>query len=140
MTSRALRMIYREIPGTTPCRQGCMDCCGPVPWTAEEFALVQDRLPPTARIITLMGNTTVENPATHRCAFASPVGCMVYDKRPAMCRLFGAVANAPLLACPYGVHATRPLSAAQAADLRDRYASLPPLQPAANKKGSPDEP
>ncbi len=131
MTSRALRMIYREIPRTSACKASCVDCCGPVPWAAEEFALVQADLPLGSRMTTLLGSLTVENPATGKCAFASPAGCRVYDRRPFMCRLFGAVAGEPLLACPHGVRAARPLSPRQAAALRDRYDRHPQLAPAA---------
>lgn len=124
MTSRALRMIYREIPATSACRAGCTDCCGPVPWSAEEFARVEADLPPGARPTEVFGIPSVENPATGRCAFASPLGCMVYDRRPFMCRLFGA-ANQAALTCPHGVRAKRPLSAAQASALTARYLQQP---------------
>ena len=131
MTSRALRMLYRGIPPTSACVAGCIGCCGAVPWSAEEFARVQPDLPLGSRMTTLFGRVTVENPATGKCAFASPAGCRVYDRRPFMCRLFGAVAEEPMLACPYGVRAARPLSPRQAAALRDRYDQHPPLAPAA---------
>lgn len=128
MTTRPLRMLYREIPATSPCRAGCSDCCGPVPWSAEEFARVEADLPLGSRRIHLFGSDTVENAATGKCAFASPVGCLVYDRRPFMCRLFGAARGAPGLECPHGVRAARPLSAAHADALTDRYRAMPRAQ------------
>lgn len=128
MTSRALRMINRIIPATSACRPGCGDCCGPVPWSAEEFARVKADLPPGSHRVSIGGIQTVENPATRKCAFLGPAGCTVYDRRPYMCRLFGAAA-VPALTCPHGVRAKRPLSPDQAHALTARYDREPPLAP-----------
>lgn len=121
MTSRTLRMLYRQVPATSPCVAGCMDCCGPVPWTTEEAGRVQADLPPGALTTVVEGVVTWANAATGKCVFASPQGCRVYDRRPFMCRIFGA-ADAPILTCPHGVRAKRPLTDQQARRLTDAYA------------------
>lgn len=129
MTSRALRMLYRQIPATSPCRAGCMDCCGPVPWSAEEFARVAADLPMGSQRVDLFGVDGLENPVTGRCPFASPQGCRVYDRRPFMCRLFGSTKGAPLLACPHGVKAHAPLTVTRADVLTHEYRQLDPAGP-----------
>ncbi|MFA9204877.1 MAG: YkgJ family cysteine cluster protein [Bacteroidia bacterium] len=113
MTSRTLRMLYRQIPKTSPCKAGCMDCCGPVAWAKEEFAKVEADLLPSSARIELMGVSSVVDAVSGRCAFATPQGCRVYDRRPLVCRLFGALKGAPLMECPHGVKAAKPLTVKQ---------------------------
>jgi hypothetical protein len=71
------------------CVPGCHDCCGPVTTSSIEMA----RLP-------------VRSEARHAAALADlscphlgAEGCMVYDERPLICRLFGTT---PSLPCPHG--------------------------------------
>jgi Fe-S-cluster containining protein len=119
-SKRALRMLYREIPATSACRAACMDCCGPVPWSDAEFARVKSDVPATAAWIEVQGVRAMIDALSQRCPFASPTGCKVYDRRPFMCRLFGA-ANDPQLTCPHGCKAVNPLSARAARALTERY-------------------
>ncbi len=119
MTSRALRMLYRDIPATSPCKPGCNACCGPIPWTKDELSRVE--IPLGSEWVSFGGTPALQSAATGMCPFLTPGGCSVYDRRPFMCRIFGATKGEPLLACPHGVKADRPLSAAKAAILMDRY-------------------
>jgi len=92
------RALYKQIP-TFKCRTGCTDCCGPVPvteWEAERLGIAGKTLTPT-------------KPGTLACLFSTEDGCSVYDKRPYMCRAFGAV-DEPRLACPHGCKPKRLLS------------------------------
>lgn len=126
MTSRALRMLYRDIPAVSPCKSGCHACCGPVPWTVEEFARVRDRLPAGSQSVSVMGVASVQNAISGMCAFLGLDGCSVYADRPFMCRIFGATKGDDKLQCPHGVGAARPLSAAKASALTAIYAEMKP--------------
>ncbi len=119
--SRNMRMIYREIPETSRCKAKCMDCCGPVPWSDEEFSRVQAEVPVTAIWNEIMGVRGLLNPLTGLCPFASPEGCKVYDRRPFMCRLFATSIEDTRLRCPHGVKPPAPLSAVKAGNLTQKY-------------------
>jgi uncharacterized protein len=84
------------------CRTGCHDCCGLVPFLTPE----KDRasvLRPLEQWEKFDGNSWVTKSAlaTMRCPFLTDGGCGIYDDRPVICRLFGAV-DAPLMTCPHG--------------------------------------
>lgn len=51
--------------------------------------------------------------------------CTVYDARPLMCRMFGAV-KAERLTCPFGAKAARPMTDAQGHALVRRYKEAAP--------------
>lgn len=103
------------------CRRGCSDCCGPVPWSPAEWARVERDLPAAAQVRDIGDGWRVAfNPLTRKCPFAGAAGCAVYDRRPFLCRLFGT-ARDPLLACPRDCGPERPLTAAAAARLAERY-------------------
>lgn len=78
---------YERIPSFT-CKTGCTDCCGPVPFTSEEWAL-------------LTPEEQAQEPNGVTCQFASSAGCQIYDRRPLMCRLFGTV-DEERMRCPNG--------------------------------------
>lgn len=120
MTCRTLRMLYRDVPAMS-CLPGCTDCCGPVPWSADEWARVAQEPAALSADRETMGNAVVPTvPGTLRCPFASAEGCTVYDRRPLVCRMFGVVRDARLT-CPHGCGPKRKLSAEQGAALRHRY-------------------
>ena len=86
----AHRRIYKQIH-TMSCREGCSDCCGPVPLSKWE-----------AKRLGVEGIMTPVKPGTLTCAFVGEDRkCTVYDKRPYICRVFGC-AEHPMLTCPYG--------------------------------------
>ncbi len=114
-------MVYRDIPSTPACVKGCADCCGPVPWSAEERLRIEGDIPADAEWIKISGGEALSDPKTNRCPFVlSGGGCGVYDRRPFMCRLFGA-ADTALMICPHGCNAKRPMSEAAAITLFARY-------------------
>ena len=92
---------YFTIP-EMKCRPGCGDCCGPVPWTPQRLAAVEARIPPgTQRFPIGRGVIVLARPDSMKCPFWSPViGCGVYQDRPTVCRLFGAVDH-PQMICPH---------------------------------------
>jgi hypothetical protein len=121
MTSRALRMLYRDIPAV-PCRTGCTDCCGPVPWNPEELARVAADIPPGTQREAFGGATLLVNPhANLRCPFVGPAGCTVYDRRPLLCRTFGTAPAEPRMRCPHGAQPARPLQPAAVRRLTAQY-------------------
>jgi len=72
----------KMIPEFT-CKKGCHDCCGPVPFSKEEWSRVPDKRKATSLT----------------CPYVGEKGCDIYEERPLMCRLFGAVED---LKCPHG--------------------------------------
>jgi Fe-S-cluster containining protein len=83
--ARTLRQLYAKIPSFL-CIEGCTDCCGPVPWTDVELAEIGRSAPPPER-------------SDKRCPFSLSGRCDIHDRRPLMCRLYGAVED---LRCPHG--------------------------------------
>lgn len=81
---RRIQRLYRDIPAFK-CVQGCTDCCGPVPFAKSEWNAVKDKR--VASGIT--------------CPYAVNGRCEIYDQRPLICRLFGAVDH-PIMTCPKG--------------------------------------
>lgn len=98
-----LDKVYRRIPKVTGCIKGCTECCGPVPCTKEEFDAIPDIPEKLAPVCDEQGERMLV------CRFKSETGCLIYEHRPLICRLFGAVSEA-VLTCPHGAKATRPLS------------------------------
>lgn len=97
-----LKKIYKKIPTVEGCEKGCTDCCGPVTCSAEEFASIPD-------IPEKLAPACDENgERAFACRFKTDTGCLVYEHRPLICRLFGAMDG---LACSHGARAERPLNA-----------------------------
>src|SRR3972149_1991618 len=98
-TLKTLRDLYSQIPAFS-CPAGCSDCCGPVPFSKTEWAMVADK-----RMATDL-----------KCPYAGVDGCEIYSFRPFICRLFGASVE-PLLRCPKGFGPHYPLSSLAARKL-----------------------
>jgi Fe-S-cluster containining protein len=116
----ALDSLYARIPPVKGCIKGCADCCGPVPMRPEE----QRRIPSVMRPAKV-GEEYV-TPTKHgcmTCAYATADGCSIYSTRPLMCRLFGAV-DQPMMTCPHGARAKRPLTSDQSDALLREYQAL----------------
>lgn len=96
------------------CKAGCDDCCGPVPFTDQEKEAAQ-KVRPFVQW-ERFGPHWVPSSAmeTLECPF-SKGGCQVYDTRPMICRLFGAVDN-PRMKCPHGCGPKNFLTDAEAAE------------------------
>lgn len=94
------------------CKEGCQDCCGPVPFSKWEWDRVTDKRKPTE-----------EQKKNLTCPYAVGGRCEIYDKRPLICRLFGAVDD-PLMTCPHGCGPKKKLTKAQGAEIRAEYIEL----------------
>jgi Fe-S-cluster containining protein len=104
------------------CKPGCGDCCGAVPWSAEEWAKVKDRVPAVVAVEIMDigdGGVIPLRKGTTTCPFFSG-GCTVYDDRPFMCRLYGTAPDARLT-CPHGCRPKQMISAAKARALTNEY-------------------
>lgn len=124
MADRAHRMLYRDIPKTSPCKAGCQKCCGPVPWSEAELSAVQSDIPAMVEWLVMPNGTrALMDQRTGLCPFLTRGGCGVYDRRPFMCRVYGASAE-PILTCPEGVVAARPLSVRKTCELTNAYSVL----------------
>ena len=55
------------------------------------------------------------------CRFKSETGCLIYEYRPLVCRLFGAVNDVGMV-CPHGARAAKPFRARAAKRLVTRIA------------------
>ena len=104
-TSAALHQrLYAAIP-SFECIEGCTDCCGPVPWSAWELKQAGLAEPPAER-------------ADQACVFSLAGHCGIHERRPLMCRLYGAVED---MRCPHGRGPLVPLPAADGHELVRRY-------------------
>jgi len=101
-----LEALYEKIP-TFKCIPGCMDCCGPVPFSKVEWERVKDKR--KARSL--------------KCPYAVDGKCEIYEVRPFVCRLFGAV-DTPTMTCPYGRGPENKLTEAEARELTFRYLNI----------------
>ena len=90
------------------CRPGCSDCCGPVPFSKEEWGRIADKRKAT-------GIT---------CPYSSKDGCAIYSQRPIVCRIFGTV---PGLPCPHGYMPDNPLSGDEENNIIDKYMNMPDI-------------
>lgn len=103
---------YERIP-TFTCKEGCTDCCGPVPFTVDEW----EQIPPDKR-----------KPLTsHRCQYSGPTGCEIYEVRPLLCRLFGTVKEEGLT-CWHGCAPQQKLTAIQGRTMLRHYLKEPLAQ------------
>jgi hypothetical protein len=84
------------------CKPGCSECCGPVMMSRLEWQRICDRL----------GCTPEGDLGTLDCPMLKDGRCSVYDIRPTICRLFGAIKDK--LLCPHGCHPERALTDAEA--------------------------
>ncbi len=79
---KTIRRLRRMIPDMK-CPQGCTDCCGPVMFSEWERDRIKLKKP-------LSGID---------CQYIADGGCGIYEQRPIVCRLFGAIKK---LKCPRG--------------------------------------
>lgn len=83
----ALRAVWAQVPDLE-CRGKCWDSCGAIQMTDPEHAL-------TARAGVEIADSRYDGSATLCPALTVLNTCSVYDVRPTICRLFGAVENMP---------------------------------------------
>jgi len=98
--------IYPQIP-SMKCKEGCADCCGPVPFNDEEWEKVKDR--PKRKDNSL------------KCQFLINNKCSIYEDRPFLCRLFATTRDVKELECPHSCKPLFPLPAQLSEDLTFKY-------------------
>lgn len=98
-----------DIP-TFACKPGCHACCGLVAFSPEEWASVAQEAARRGIKAIDCGDHTIPEPKVGlSCPFLESDGCGIYENRPALCRLFGAVDH-PLMQCPEGCGPEKKLS------------------------------
>lgn len=108
-----IQQQYARIP-TFTCIPGCNECCGVVPFTESEWAL----LTPEEQAKPLV---------SARCQFATETGCSIYERRPLLCRLFGTV-NDQKMTCWKGCGPEQKLTAQQGRTIMRKYLQHPRAQ------------
>lgn len=93
----SLERIYRAVPAVS-CQGLCAAACGPVDMSTAERERIAARgvmIPPPQKALEaiLAGERTADCPALLNGR------CSVYEDRPLICRLWGAVQSMP---CPHG--------------------------------------
>lgn len=104
--SEKIQALYKKIP-SFQCKQGCTDCCGPIPFSKSEWERVEDKREATGI----------------DCPYSTTGKCDIYEMRPFICRLFGATDD-PKMQCPHGCGPKSPLTAKYAQNLTDQYVRL----------------
>ena len=103
---RTLDELYALIP-KIECIPGCIQCCGHIPWSVEEFSRLPTEYKELVHIFQM------------KCGLAKQdVGCVAHKYRPLICRLFGVVEGIP---CPAGVKADHLLSGEEAGAIVREY-------------------
>lgn len=100
-----LQDLYKKIP-SFKCNEGCVDCCGIVPWAGIEWEKVKDKREHTM--------TT--------CPYAvNGKGCEIYENRPFVCRMFGTEDRVP---CPHHYRPDQLLTDEKAKELIATYKKI----------------
>lgn len=83
------------------CKEGCYDCCGPIELSRLEYMRCIQASGRTAEDVRQQMQNNLKQ-GIYTCPLLDPVTkkCSVYEIRPAICRLFGAVRGQ--LLCPHG--------------------------------------
>jgi hypothetical protein len=93
----ALAGIYAQVP-SVHCKGLCQEACGPIDMTPREDTRIRDAgvdIPQAADAIRQLRDT-----GDYACPALDAAGrCSVYEVRPLICRLWGAVEE---LRCPHG--------------------------------------
>ena len=95
--------LYRQIPGFK-CKEGSTDCCGPIPFSKWEWDQVKDK----------------RKAMSLNCPYSEKGYCEIYEQRPLLCRLFGAVEHENLT-CPHGCRPVFKISSRQAEEIMAEY-------------------
>ena len=97
------RRLYAQIP-PMECVEGCTDCCGPIVFSAWEWAQVEDK----------------RRAASVDCPYSVTGRCEIHDQRPMICRLFGTV-DTDLMRCPHGRAPLQMLTEPEGAEIMRQY-------------------
>lgn len=94
----AVRSVWAQVP-SPGCKGLCTGACGPIGMGDAEAAILDQK-----------GIGVDFDPETLVCNQLKFGRCQIYDDRPLVCRLYGAIPD-PHMRCPYGCEPT--LSAAR---------------------------
>lgn len=95
----------------------CHTCCGPVPFSYYEKKLAEE----------IAGARAISKNMV--CPYVDKVkGCLIYDERPIICRLYGAVdyVGRVLMLCPNGYGPKQKLTKQQGNIIKARYSLTKP--------------
>lgn len=92
------------------CKEGCSDCCGPVPFSDKEWEKVKNR--------PRRGDNSL------KCQFLIDNKCSIYEDRPYICRIFATTKGVKELECPHGCKPFFPLPAERSEELTLNYMQL----------------
>lgn len=116
--------LLSKIP-TFQCKEGCFDCCGPLELSRLEYMrCIQASGRSAEDVRQQMQNNLKQGIYTCPLLDTQTGKCTVYEVRPAICRLFGAVRGE--LVCPHGYapEAEKLLSDRQARDILKKVEEL----------------
>ena len=101
----AIKEEWKKIP-SFQCKSGCHDCCGVILMSRVEWENIPD----------IGGYVKAKHPPDLTCRFLGIKDCRIYENRPTICRLFGAV-DAVFLTCPHGCAPTFKLTNEQGREI-----------------------
>lgn len=91
--SKTLQELYARIPDVG-CKGLCVDACGPIGMTRAEWEMIQAAHP---------GVRLAIGP-DWKCSLLKEGRCSIYNERPYVCRMYGAV---EAMRCPHGCEPVR---------------------------------
>ena len=91
---KAIQALWKTIP-KFKCKEGCYDCCEMITMTRVEWENIEPKL------CAAVSNEKGQVLASLLCPYINDGRCSIYENRPTICRLFGAV-ETPRLTCPHG--------------------------------------
>lgn len=100
--AKAHKRLYKKIPGFK-CKEGCTDCCGPIPFSRWEWGRIKDK----------------RKAMSVSCPYSLNGKCDIYEKRPLICRLYGTVEGE--LECPHGRKPAKMLTQDEAQRIMKEY-------------------
>jgi hypothetical protein len=107
-------MTYKQLCDKIPlmaCKAGCSDCCGLVLFSKSEWKRIQGERQKQAAI--------------EDCEYLHGNHCSIYEQRPFLCRLFGAVSEpGDMMSCPHGCRPENPLTPEEAQALMSQYLAM----------------
>jgi hypothetical protein len=90
----ALAELYAQVPSIPACDGRCWVSCGPIEMFDRERQRIRER-----GVKISDADVAMQSVDTFYCEALKDGRCMVYDIRPMICRIWGAVEDMP---CPFG--------------------------------------
>jgi Fe-S-cluster containining protein len=120
-TEMTLAEIYKQVPDVH-CRGKCQKFCGPIAMSTIERNAIRDRVGEAMQTVEMApGAHFVTNTNCLECPMLKDGRCSIYDIRPLVCRLFGAV---KAMRCPHGCKPKRWLKEGEVSKLMHAITEL----------------